>query len=356
MKILFLLPYPLNRAPSQRFRVEMLLPILKENNIDYNLRPFLNDETFNILYKEGSLIKKTKGIIRSYFQRTITVLFEAKKYDYVFIHREAAPLGPPVFEWYLAKILKSNIVYDFDDAIWIPNTSTQNSIANSIKSFWKIAFICKWSKSISAGNNYLCQFAKNNSTANIIQMPTVVDTLNRYNLLKQHHTGKIIIGWTGSHSTLKYIDILIPVLQKLQQEFDFTLLIIADKNPELPLNNVEYHPWNATTEIQDLLQIDIGIMPLEADLWTEGKCGFKLIQYLALGIPAIANPVGVNKNIIENGINGYLCSNPDEWFHSLKKLIMDVSLRKQLGMNGRDKIIKSYSITANTDNFLSLFR
>jgi glycosyltransferase involved in cell wall biosynthesis len=356
MKVLFLLPYPTGRAPSQRFRVEQLLPLLDNAGINYTLQPFISRATWNVLYNGGATFKKIIGVLNGYVKRVVVVLFEAKKYDYIFIHREAAPIGPPIIEWYLAKILKKNIIYDFDDAIWIPNTSTQNMIANAFKAFWKVAYICKWSKSILAGNNYLCEFARNNSQANIVRMPTVVDTVNRYNVLKQHHNDKIVIGWTGSHSTLKYLDLIIPVLQKLQQEVDFTFLVIADKKPELSLNNVEFLPWNAATEIQDLLHIDIGVMPLVQDLWSEGKCGFKLIQYLALGIPAVADPVGVNKEIVENGINGYLCITQVEWFESLKKLIIDRDLRRRCGQNGRDKIIKSYSITSNADAFLSVFK
>lgn len=356
MKVLFLVPYPLNTAPSQRFRVEMLLPVLEENNIEYTLSPFINNETFNVLYKEGSFIKKMKGIITCYLKRAVAVLFEAKKYDYIFIHREAAPLGPPVFEWYLAKVLKKHLVYDFDDAIWIPNTSAQNRLFGIFKAFWKVRFICRWAKSISAGNDYLCRFATTNSNANVVKMPTVVDTQNRYNLLHAPHSGKIIIGWTGSHSTLKYLDLIVPVIQKLEQEFDFTFLVIADQQPALPLNNLQYVPWNSATEIQDLLQIDIGIMPLKNDLWAEGKCGFKLIQYLASGIPSVADAVGANKEIIDHGYNGYLCSTPEEWYTCLKKLIEEPVLREEFGKNGRNKIVEHYSITANADVFLGLFK
>jgi glycosyltransferase involved in cell wall biosynthesis len=355
MKVLFILPYPLDRAPSQRFRVEKLLPLLGDAGIGYTLRPFMTEATWNILYRGGSRVQKVAGIVKGYAQRAYTVLFEASGYDKVFIHREAAPLGPPVFEWYLAKILRKPIIYDFDDAIWIPNTSAQNRLAGFFKAFWKVAFICRWSTAISAGNKYLAEFAKNKSAAKITIMPTVVDTVNQYNSIKQQRSGKVTVGWTGSHSTLKYLDLIIPVLQRLQMEFDFTFLVIADKNPDLPLTNVLYLPWNAATEIIDLVKIDIGVMPLTEDLWAEGKCGFKLIQYLASGIPAVAQPVGVNKEIIEHGINGFICSAPDEWYSNLKKLIEDIELRKTLGEQGRLKIVKEYSITANADKFLDLF-
>lgn len=356
MKVLFILPYPLDRAPSQRFRVEKLLPLLDDAGIEYALRPFMTEATWDILYRCGSRVQKVTGIVKGYAQRAYTVLFEASNYDKIFIHREAAPLGPPVFEWYLAKILRKPIIYDFDDAIWIPNTSVQNRLARFFKAFWKVAFICRWAASISAGNKYLAQFAKNNSIAKVTVMPTVVDTVNQYGLIKQQRSGKVTVGWTGSHSTLKYLDLIIPVLQRLQYEFDFTFLVIADKNPDLLLTNVLYLPWNPATEIKDLVKIDIGVMPLTEDRWAEGKCGFKLIQYLASGIPAVAQPVGVNKEIIEHGINGFICSTPDEWYSYLKKLIGDPESRKKFGAQGRLKIVNEYSITANTDKFLSLFK
>ena len=127
--ILFLLPYPLHRAPSQRFRVENLLFVLDDAGKSYDLAPFMDNDLWEILYKNGSIFAKAFGIIKSYFKRLNTVLFQAKNYEYIFIHREAAPLGPPIFEWILSKVLKKKIIYDFDDAIWIPNTSEQNKIA-----------------------------------------------------------------------------------------------------------------------------------------------------------------------------------------------------------------------------------
>lgn len=355
LKVLFLLPYPLGRAPSQRFRVEMLLPLLDGQNIVYSLRPFISPHTWNVLYKGGSVFSKIAGIVEGYVNRLYTVLLEAPKYDCIFIHREAAPMGPPVFEWYLAKILKKRIIYDFDDAIWIPNTSAENKLITLFKATGKVRLICKWSAVISAGNDYLCKFAANHSAARVVKMPTVVDTVKRYTKAKQHSSERVTIGWTGSHSTLKYLDRIVPVLAELRKTIEFKLIIIADKKPELDLNNWSFIPWNAETEIEDLQKIDIGLMPLEHDEWAEGKCGFKLIQYLALGIPAVASPVGVNKQIIEENVNGFLCNDDAQWLNALKTLISDVELRQRFGEAGRKKIVEEYSIEGNKEKFLGLF-
>lgn len=235
LKVLFLLPYPLGRAPSQRFRVEMLLPLLEGLPAKYTLRPFMNAKTWDILYQKGSVFSKVSGIVGGFFNRLFTVLFEAPRYHCIFIHREAAPMGPPVFEWYLAKVLKKRIIYDFDDAIWIPNTSAENRWVTLFKAPGKVGLICKWSAVISAGNQYLCHFAQSKSTARMVQMPTVVDTVNRYTEAKAHQSGRVTIGWTGSHSTLKYLDKMMPVLKELQKITDFNFLVIADQKPDLDL-------------------------------------------------------------------------------------------------------------------------
>jgi len=354
-KVLFLLPYPIGLAPSQRFRVEMLLPLLDGEGITYTLRPFLSSNTWDVLYKGGSIFSKAFGIIKGYFNRLQTVLFEAPGYEAIFIHREAAPLGPPIFEWYLAKILKKPIIYDFDDAIWIPSITNENRLATLFKASGKVRLICKWSSTISAGNDYLCQFAQSNSSARIIRMPTVVDTVNRYTYIQKKKDRPVLIGWTGSHSTLKYLYKLVSVLQLLQHDKDFEFLVICDKKPELNLKNWSFISWNAESEIEDLRKIDIGLMPLKADEWAEGKCGFKLIQYLALGIPAVASSVGVNKQIILENVNGFLCVDDKQWLNALKTLISDAELRQRFGEAGRKKIVESYSIEGNKGTFLSLF-
>lgn len=355
--VAFLLPYPLHKAPSQRFRVEQFLPVLDKEQVPYRLFPFMSLHTWQVLYKGGSVPQKAIGIIKGYLKRWKTVLWDIRKFDVVFIHREAAPVGPPVFEWILTKCWRKKVIFDFDDAIWIPNTSAENKLAASVKAFWKVPKICSWASVVTGGNDYLCAFARAQATPSVIRIPTVVNTTTRYNRLHDHTAGhKTVIGWTGSHSTLKYLDELMPVLQEMQEQSDFTFLVIADKKPDLPLKDWQFLPWNENSEIEDLNKIDIGVMPLTADQWSEGKCGFKLIQYLALGVPAVASPVGVNTVIIEEGKNGFLSSTKEEWQASLTKLLADTALRTQMGMYGREKMIREYSIDSQTPAFLGLFR
>ena len=352
--VLFLLPYPLHRAPSQRFRVEAYFTLLRNHNIEFTTHEFLNDRAWQVLYKKGSSVQKALAVIKGYLKRLWAVLFMASKFEYIFIHREAAPLGPPLFEWLLAKVFRKKIIYDFDDAIWIPAVSENNKVARFVKYFSKIGTICKWSYKISAGNNFLANWASQYN-GNIVINPTCVDMQTRYNKLQQQGDGKVVIGWTGSHSTLKYLDEVYPVIKGLEKVYNIEFLVICDKPPSFNLDCLRFIPWKEKTEIEDLLQIHIGIMPLLPDAWSEGKCGFKLIQYLALGIPAVASPVGVNNQIIEEGKNGFLCSNHQEWQHALATLIKDASLRQQYGNSGKEKMLNRYSLTSNETNFINLF-
>jgi glycosyltransferase involved in cell wall biosynthesis len=204
------------------------------------------------------------------------------------------------------------------------------------------------------GNDYLCSYAKA-CNPSVIKIPTCVDTVSRHNILKPLHEGTLTIGWTGSHSTLHYLDEIVPVIDRLQKEFDFTFLVISNKPPQLNLKDWEFIPWQEKTEIEDLLKMDIGVMPLKNDAWSEGKCGFKLIQYLALGIPAVASPVGVNSLILEQGLSGFLCVTQKEWLDGLKRLLSEGQLRKAMGHSGRKKIVEEYSLQSQKEDFLRLF-
>ena len=349
------MPYPVKHAPSQRFRVELYEPYLQEAGIPYKIAPFMDESTWKVLYQKGSVLQKAWGIIKGYLRRLKTVLFDVHGYSHVFVHREAAPLGPPIFEWMAAKLWGKKLIYDFDDAIWIPNTSSENKLAAWLKAFGKVKRICRWAYKITPGNEYLCNYAAQYNK-NIICLPTCVDMERGHNKVKEHKEHITVIGWTGSHSTLPYLDPIIPIMQELEQELNIFFAVIANKKPDLPLKNWEFINWNEKSEIDDLLRIDIGIMPLQPDEWSEGKCGFKLIQYLSAGIPAIASPVGVNKTIIEEGINGYLCSDNETWKNRIKKLVTNVQLRKDFGKAGHDKMLKEYSIQSQKDKFLSLFK
>jgi len=352
-KILFIIPYPPGKAASQRFRFEQYLTLLDQNNYDYELNSFLSDRSWNILYKRGFFLKKFTAMILGCLNRFL-LLFRINKYDYIFIHREDVPLGPSFFSFIASKWLKKKIIYDFDDAIWIPNSSESNRFFSFLKNHSNTKNISKRAYKVSCGNEYLCNYAKSFND-NVIYNPTTIDTVNYHNRVKNHDISKKInIGWSGTHSTIGYLNKLVPILKKLETTFDFDFIVISDLAPEFELDSLKFVKWNKSSEINDLLRFNIGVMPLENDRWAQGKCGFKALQYMALGIPAIVSPVGVNAKIVTNGKDGFVCDSDEEWYNTLKNLMQDQQQIKQLGTAAREKIIKDYSVESNSSNFLHL--
>jgi glycosyltransferase involved in cell wall biosynthesis len=351
--ILFIVQYPKRVSPAQRFRFELYEGFLQQNGFDVTTRYFLNKKEYEIIHKDGFFLRKSFAVIRGFLRRT-KLLFSILKYDYVLLQREAAPLGPPIFEWVIIKIFKRKIIYDFDDAIWIPHISQHNRVARYFKNTAKVKYICKWAYKVSCGNEYLCSYARQYSNR-VIYNPTCVDTDNQHNMVAEHNAAKLTIGWTGSFSTLKYLDALQPILKKLQGKYDFDIKIICNKRPELDLENIIYIEWSEENEIKELASCQIGLMLLPDDEWSKGKCGFKLIQYMALEIPALCSPIGVNNTIIDNGLNGVFCDSPEEWYTAIERLLLDDSLRKRMGEAGRKKIMEQYSLQSNKENILSLF-
>lgn len=351
--IYFIVPYPRAQAPSQRFRFEQYIDFLEENGFEVHFFPFLSEKTWKTLYQEGKFFQKGMGILRSFFSR-FTLLFTLYRADFIFIHREASHIGPPIFEWFIAKVLRRKFIYDFDDAIWLPNYSESNAKFHRLKAYWKVNYCMKWAHQITAGNAYLANYAKQfNNNVQII--PTTIDTENHHKVMTNQETQKVVIGWTGTHTTMHYLDELVPVLQRLEAKYDFTFLVISNQAATYALKSLQFIPWNKTTEIEDLAKINIGVMPLKKDIWSEGKCGFKGLQYMALEIPTVMSPVGVNSSIVTDGVDGFLVETPEAWYEVLENLLLDKNLRIQIGKAGKKRIEEAYSVHANRSNYLKLF-
>ena len=347
-KIFFMVPYPADIAPGQRFRFEQFLEALSDRGYDFTIRSFLGLKSYRILYSKGHFFKKAVAVIKGFLKRighTVTAL----RYDYIFIYREATPIGPPVVEWML-HLSGKKIIYDFDDAIWLADDH-EKRFPGSLKWKKKVGQICSWSDKVTVGNQYLAEFAAKYND-HVLIIPTVVNTEKHHLPMKVEHP--LTIGWTGSHSTLPYLQSVITLLRELHEGIEFRFLIIADKDPGYPDDFIEFRAWGAETEIRDLNEMDIGIMPLTDTPWSRGKCGFKLIQYLSVGIPAVASDVGVNREILGQG--GFICSSGESWKKALITLLEDGQLRRKIGQAGREYIQEHYSVQAVKERFVSLFQ
>ncbi|MEL6562537.1 MAG: glycosyltransferase family 4 protein [Bacteroidota bacterium] len=353
MNILLLVPYPQGEAPSQRFRCEQYLNILISKNITYHHQSFLTNQAWQILYQPGKILQKSLWILYGFLRRFL-LMFAVFRYDFVFIHREASPIGPPVFEWIIAKIWRKKIIYDFDDAIWLANTSEQNKIAARLKWHHKVSAICKWSYKVSSGNRYLADYALQYNK-NVVINPTTIDTEGLHNPVNKKANVVFTIGWTGTHSTMPYLTPILPLLDELAKKYAFKLLIISNQKPEFDRQYVEFIKWNKSTEIEDLQKMDIGIMPLSDDKWAKGKCGFKALQYMSLKIPALVSPVGVNTEIVDHELNGFICESSEDWEQALTNFYKNPDLIETMAEACRKKIMDHYSVLSNKDNFIKLF-
>lgn len=352
MKVLFLTPYPHDTAGSQRFRFEQYLSSLTKNNIHYDNVPFWEQKAWDILYKPGKQFLKSYYLLKGIIIR-IFLIFKLKNYDYLFIHRELFPVGPKVLIKIYAKI-NPKIIYDFDDAIWLPNFAASNKSFAFLKSYGQVKLLCTVAYKLSVGNQYLANYCKQYNN-NIVINPTTIDTSNHHQGTINYDFKKLVVGWTGTHSTMKYLPDILPVLDKLIKKHDFIMRVISDKHPDFEREYLSYIPWNKETEIEDLKTIHIGLMPLHDDEWSRGKCGFKALQYMSIGMPAIVSPVGVNVEIVDQNVNGFICSDLSEWENALTLFLDNQQKIKDFGLEAKQKIENYYSVNSNTKNFISLF-
>jgi glycosyltransferase involved in cell wall biosynthesis len=356
MNILFLSTYPLEKGPSQRFRIGLYLPELEKEGHKCTYDPFYSEAAWNILFSKGNFIRKARTLIPGYFKRT-KLLFTLSQWDVIFILREVSPMGPPILAWTARYIFKKKIVFDLDDAIWIPNYTAENALFHRLKTYWKTKKTMQWSNTVVAGNKYLADYSAQYSK-DVRIIPTVVntDSIHTPSRDRAQISSLPIIGWTGSTTTLKHLQDLIPLLRSLKEEHPFKLRIIANKNPEFENIDYDFVTWSPENEIEELEKFDIGLMPLRDNEWTKGKCGFKAIQYMSLGIATILSPVGVNAEIVTQSENGLLCSTSEEWENSITLLLEDRALRLSLGLAGRQTVLQSYSVVSQRTKFLDLFK
>jgi glycosyltransferase involved in cell wall biosynthesis len=325
MKVAFLIHSP--EVSSCRYRVLQYLPYLREKGIDVSTH----------FYKRN-WVDKLK-----FYNRL-------GQYDVLYIHRK---LFTPLEFWYLRKKAKK-IVYDFDDAVMYPSTGSKNS--RSFSRRMKFAYMMKRVDLVVAGNQFLkSEVLPYNSNVEVI--PTSID-LSRYTCKEDFHPKEpVTIGWLGSSSTLKYLRPLLRTFEKIYERYPkFRLKIVCDQFLDSERVPVIKKQWSSEEEESDLKSFDIGVMPLSNDLWSKGKCGLKILQYQSVGIPVVCTPVGINRDMVEDGVNGFWAQSEEEWTRSILKLMQDDGLRRGMGLKGRKTVEKSYSLEINAPRLLNVLK
>lgn len=349
--VLFVALHRPERSPSQRFRFEQYTGFLDRNGFDCEQLFLLNASTDKAFYSSGKYFSKLRIVLSS-----VKKLWSAsrKKYDIVFVQREAFMLGSTIFERRFSR--HSKLIFDFDDSIWLQNVSEANKKLVFLKNPSKTSSLIGIADLVFAGNPYLADYARQ-FNPNVAVVPTTVDT-DEYKRDSKAPGEKICIGWSGSPTTIQHFSYAVPVLKRLQEKYGdkIEIRVIGDgsyRNEELGITGI---PWTRATEVPEVSKLDIGIMPLPDNEWSRGKCGLKGLVYMSLGIPAVMSPVGVNSDIVTDGENGMLAGNTEEWAEKLSLLIEDSELRKKLGEAGRETVEAHYSVNAWKEKYLALFK
>jgi glycosyltransferase involved in cell wall biosynthesis len=315
---------------------------LEPAGFHFTFAPFESDALHEVIYQRGRNVRKAMLTLEACVRR-FRAIATARDFDVVLIFREAMLIGPALIEHLLARA-GSRIVFDFDDAIWVPYRSPSNARWSYLKCFGKTATICRLSSRVIVGNQYLASYARRFNT-NVFVVPSTIDT-DAYaprRSFGDEDSHPVTIGWTGSHSTVQHLETLRPALARLRQRCGFRLHVIGASSYALDGVETAVQPWCAESEVLDLHCFDIGIMPLPDGDWNRGKCGMKLLQYMGAGVPAVGSPVGMNTEIIRDGVNGFLASTEDEWVEKLSALIRDRRLRRSMGEAGRQTVEERYS-------------
>jgi glycosyltransferase involved in cell wall biosynthesis len=359
MKVLALASYPIEAAAT-RYRLEQFVEPLAARGITLSIHPFLDPKLFQRLYQRGSLPGKALGLLKSALFR-LGDLPAARQADVLLIQREAMLFGPPLVEWLITRVLKRPMVLDLDDATYVSYTSpTYGGVGTALKWAGKTDDLIKWAAIVTCGNRSIAEYVSSKgASARII--PTVVDT-DVFRPVPRPHGSPVVLGWIGTHSTFPYLESIFPVLSKLASQYSFRLKIVGSgrETVAVPGVEVENFPWKLEREVEDFRSMDIGLYPIDSSLyagrWAAGKSGFKGIQYMAVGVPYVATPVGGSAEIGVAGTTHLFATTNEEWHLGLETLLRDEDQRREMGAAGRRHGVEHYGLQAQADKLADALR
>jgi glycosyltransferase involved in cell wall biosynthesis len=346
MRVLVLTPYRYGTAPGPRSSIELWERVLAPAGITFAYAPFETERLHEILYQPGHTIPKATEMIRAYGQR-LRALQRLDDFDAVLVYREAALIGPALLERLVAR--RKPIIYQLDDPLYVPYRSPSNGYLSYLKVFGKVGTICRLSRVVVVNSRQHEEYASRYSD-NVRVIPSLVDG-EKFRVKPRWHApgDPVCVGWSGSSSTVGNLGEIAGVLRELGERDDVRLHFIGAEGLDLPGVRHTVQPWSAATEVEDLRQIDVGLLPLPTDGWTRRKFYMKLVQYMALGIPAVCTPLGANPDVVLEGETGFLAADDAAWREHLVRLIEDVDLRERMGRRAAEVAAERYTLQANAE-------
>lgn len=338
MKILLLSRYT-RKGASSRLRTMQYIAHLENCGIEVEVSPFFDDAYLDEIYTGRP---RSQGMLARFIQR-IRLMLNASRYDAIWLEYEVLP-GMP---WLLEKLILPSglpLITDYDDAIFHRYDMSRNLLIRSILGS-KIDRVMAASTVVVAGNRYIGHRAEAAGAKRVVIIPTVVDTQSYGVDTIAAADHKPVIGWIGSPSTWnEYAAPMMPLLSSVAEAETAMVRAVGAAQGVKSSVTLDVVPWSEATEVRDIQSMDIGVMPLVDSPWARGKCGYKLIQYMACGIPVVASPVGVNADIVEHGVNGFLATTDEQWREALATLLRDPDARRRMGAAGRQKVESNYSL------------
>ena len=337
IQALFLTRYG-RKGASSRYRSLQYEAVLKEQGIHATYSPLFEDSYLDARYGtgRGGVAEMGRGVLRRAWK-----LVGGGRYDVVVIEKELIPYFPAVFERLLAWAGVPYVI-DYDDATFHAYDQNPRRLVKWLLG-GKIAAAMRHARCVVAGNEYLADYARRAGARRVAILPTVVD-LDRYPPATRERQGVFTIGWIGSPFSSRYLELIGPALAAVCSEGRARIVLVGAPRSALAAVPREVLPWSEATEVRDIQAFDVGIMPVVDEPWAWGKCGLKLIQYMACGLPVVASPVGVNRQIVEPGVNGFLADTPEEWVNALTTLRDQPTLAAEMGRAGRRKVEERYSL------------
>lgn len=349
-KVLFLSRYA-RLGSSSRLRLYQYLPYLRDADVDATVAPLLDDDYVLGLY--GGKVARL-SIMKGYLARLGTML-KAGRFDAVWVEKEMLPWMPAWLELGLFHA-KVPLIVDYDDAVFHRYDQHRLALVRGLLGR-KIDRVMKHADLVVAGNEYLAGHARNAGASRVEILPTVVD-IARYGVTIAKPSGQQLptIGWIGSPATAHFLHLIAPALHEVVARKLARVVAVGANAAQLNGLPVAAQPWTEATEVSDIQSFDIGIMPLPGEPFERGKCGYKLIQYMACGKPVVASPVGANSKIVRDGMDGFLASTHQEWISALTRLIADPELRQQMGREGRLRIENEFSLQKAAPRLIKLIQ